>query len=101
MSRLARGPPVGDSGVSVLCVIPLEGHCPNSTPRGRLRERGIAHRRVTGAEEKDALESRGLEAVALVLAQRGVFDRHRARPVVADEEDRATSLIGVIVFDDR
>src|SRR5690349_21956718 len=66
-----------------------------------LRQRRVAHARVSRAEEENALEAGRLEAVALVLAQRGVFDRHRAGAVVADEEHRAAALVGVVVLDDR
>ena len=42
-----------------------------------------------------------LEAVAGVAAQGRALDRHRAGAVVADEEDGAAALVGVVVLDDR
>ena len=39
--------------------------------------------------------------VARVAAQGRALDRHRAGAVVADEEDRAAALVGVVVLDDR
>src|SRR6185503_12782520 len=41
-----------------------------------------------------------LELVARVAAQLRVADRHRARLVVADEEDGAAALLGVVLLDD-
>ena len=38
----------------------------------------------------------GVEGVVGVVLERGVGDRHRAGPVVGDEEDRAAALVGVV-----
>src|SRR5690348_5082731 len=88
------------SGVSMTDVIPSKVHCPNSTDAATgSGKRRIADGRISRAQEEDPFESRRLEAVALVFPQRGALDGHRAGAVVADEEDRATSLVRVVVLD--
>src|SRR3954466_13660908 len=79
---------------------------PSRTPRsGAVRKLaesahlGAGDRRIPLAQVEDALE--GLEAVARVLAQRRVADGQRAGAVVADEEDRAAALVGVVLLHHR
>jgi hypothetical protein len=56
---------------------------------------------VTGAEEENGRVAGGGEPVAGVVLQRGLLDQQRAGPVVADEEDGAAALPGVVAGDDR
>src|SRR5579859_526338 len=64
-------------------------------------ERRAADRRRPGAEEEDSQVPVGLEPRAPVAPQRRAVDAHRPGTVVADEEDRATALVRVVVRDDR
>src|SRR5262245_66181013 len=58
--------------------------------RRRLLDRRVRERDRVAQEEDPRV---GLEAVAVVVAQRRVDDLHRAGAVVADEEDPAPALV--------
>src|SRR5688572_6312541 len=73
--------------------------CPGGTPASA--QRGATDRRPRRAEEEDARQARGLEAVAGVAPQGGPLDDHRAGAVVADEEHRPAALVRVVPLDAR